>query len=156
MNYLSGRHAMFYLPLFFILVLVLWQKSNKLILNHFISFVLILFLIHYFTSLNFGYYLTWQQDSSTKQAMKIIEELTIDEKQEIELGLSWFFEPSVNYYILKNELKWVNPVDRSGPVGEYEYYYILEEDIAKIEKYNLTLIKEYNSANAYLFAKNNN
>ena len=153
MYFLSGRHAVFYLPLFFILVFILWQKSNNIILTHFVSFLLLIILIHNFSTLNTQYYLTWKQDASTKDAVKIIEDFKKNDDQKTTIGISWFFEPSVNYYIIKNNLTWIEPVDRSGPDGFFNYYYVLEEDLDLLEKYNLTPIKKFKLSNTYLLTQ---
>jgi hypothetical protein len=63
----------------------------------------------------------------------------------IRMGITWRLEPSLNYYIRKNQLTWLNRVDRRGMENRFfHFYYIhLPVDRYLLEKYKLKVIQHY-------------
>ena len=50
----------------------------------------------------------------------------------VTLGITWLFEPTVNYYRLTRGLTWLNPVTRNGPSIAADYYYVMRDDLGRI------------------------
>lgn len=69
---------------------------------------------------------------------------------EYSIGINWLFNPSTNYYIMKNRMLWIKFTNRTGPNGIHDYYYLLESDREFIEKNHLQGIRSFNIAHSYL------
>ena len=72
------------------------------------------------------------------------------EDNSVGLGIDWMFEPSVNFYIMKNRMRWMKKVDRDGPEREFDYYYITSNYKGLLEKYNLRIVRRYDLSGTYL------
>ena len=55
------------------------------------------------------------------------------QKNNIKLGISWLFEPTINFYRKTWHLDWLLPVDRNGPELSDDYYYVFQADTDKIK-----------------------
>ena len=101
------------------------------------------------------YYFDWLYDAQTKE---MITDLNSDfirspvKKSKINLGITWLFEPTINYYRATKNLDWLNPVNRDGYQGEFDYYY-LYNDTDFIKNNNLTIVKEYHISESELAKK---
>jgi hypothetical protein len=52
-------------------------------------------------------------------------------------GATWQLEPMINFYRVAWKLEWMDPVYRQSPAGSYDYYMLLFDDTAHIERLNL-------------------
>jgi hypothetical protein len=94
---------------------------------------------------NLTHSFVWSYDMDTSQAML---DLDADRKASgmsglVRFGVSWEFEPSVNYYFVRRNLKWMDPVTREGLSGAYDYYYALPKDRAELLTKKVRIIREY-------------
>jgi hypothetical protein len=71
---------------------------------------------------------------------------------QISLGISWVFEPTINYYRQTKALNWLKEVNRDGYKGAFDYYYI-ENDSAFVDSTGLTVVKKFNEIQTVLGAK---
>ena len=159
-KYAIDRMAIYLIPIYLILPLLLWEhiyllkhQLSKVIINSFFYALAFIILFHCISCFNISYFYFWKYDASTKKAMKIIYDLTTSEEcfgRRFRIGINWLFEPSTNYYILRKGMDWVERVDRSGPDGKYDYYYLLEEDQDVIGKYDLRIVKSFSLSSSYL------
>ena len=49
------------------------------------------------------------------------------------LGIYKIFDSSINYYRIRDRLTWLSPVDRSGPLGRFDAYYIFANDLPELQ-----------------------
>jgi hypothetical protein len=131
-------------------------KYAKVIANGLFLCIIFALLIYNISCFNLSYYHGWIHDASTKKAMDLIYKLTNAKSsgrtEKYKIGIHWFFEPSTNYYIIKNCMDWVEKTNRDGPDGGYDYYYFFdtEEGRILIKKYNLKIIKTFKVNGAIL------
>lgn len=60
------------------------------------------------------------------------------------LGVSWLFEPAVNFYIQTRGLDWLQPVDRAGLTArDYDYYFYEEDQGDRLASRKLVEIERY-------------
>ena len=114
------------------------------------SFILI---VHFISCFNFTHFFDWKYDASTKDMIRIVMKMNKGkklEKDSVQMGITWNFEPSINYYREKNKLTWMKPVNRNGPDGKYDYYYLPETDRETLKKHKLRVIKKFNISRSYL------
>lgn len=162
-RYPVNRTVIFLIPVFLILILVLWghiyilrSKYARIISNGLFLCIIFILLIYNISCLNFSYYHGWIGDASTKKAMNLIYQLTnaknAGRTEKYRIGIHWFFEPSTNYYIIKNRMDWIEKTNRDGPDGVYDYYYFPDSEKGRslIKKYNLKIIKPFKTSGASL------
>lgn len=148
--FVVGRAAIFFIPLFLLTMLSLWLSSNRRIIHLIFIFVLSIISFHHILSLNWSYYNNWKYDSSNKQ---LLHDILYDSenKEIITIGITWLYEPSLNYYIHRDFSGKIEKVDRSGVSKNYDYYYVSTEDKHLLEKRNVIFLKYYSTSDSYLF-----
>ena len=136
---LIRRYGLLYAPLFLLCLacivnqLDLMANIRKLTTSFFYILALA-FMLHTFWCYSPDTYLDWPYERDTKQ-------MVTDLSREVEksgsppsvtLGITWLFEPTVNYYRLTRGLTWLNPVTRNGPSIAADYYYVMRDDLGRI------------------------
>ena len=155
------RTAIFIVPLFLLLFLLLWSNfqfifSNitQRVMNTLFLCLMLLMILHNILSANLDSFYNWRYDAATKEVMGIIKQTTQETRhapgKKYTIGVNWLFVPSTNYYIFVNKIQWMEPTTRKGPDGIYDFYYILDSDKPIIKKYNLRIIKFFDLPKAYL------
>ena len=113
---------------------------------------MLLLLAHQVACFNITHFYVWSYDAHTKEAMKMIRAASsgeIHKAREVKIGINWLFEPATNYYIFKDKLYWIDWTTRSGPDGEYSYYYFRGDDKDIINKRNLKIVKYFPVSDSY-------
>lgn len=156
------RAAIFFIPLFTFLVLLLWShvaesrsERSRFLIRSIFEGSTILVVLFFILRVNVTHFHLNRPDAHTKDMMKLIEEMTRPKRMppaSLRIGVHWWFEPAVNYYIIKNSLGWIHFVDRSGLNATFDYYYMREDDKDTIGKLNLHVIKKYDVCDTYLAA----
>lgn len=148
--YLLERFALFLVPLFvFVLVFLLNQilqtgKTGKIISTILFITLTIGSFLNFSKCANLHYTTNWDYDADTKDMITdLINEKELSGKQDIKLGISWLFEPTVNFYRITKKLDWLKKVNRKGFRQDCDYYYILPEDHIKMNSLQKTTIKYY-------------
>lgn len=148
--YLVERFALFLVPLFgFILIFLLnflmtSEKPMKIIGFSLSSGLIIAMLWHFNNCYNFKYTFNWDYDADTKNMLlDLSKEKENTKVKKVRLGITWLFEPTINFYRQTKNLDWLEEVDRKGIRSNYDYYYVAKIDEDKIPKLNKTLIKKY-------------
>jgi hypothetical protein len=105
--------------------------------------------------LNTAYNHVWRYDAGTKQAMQTMAALERQREprrsgQQVRLGIDWVFEPSTNFYRVKDRMDFLEPTSREGPEGAYDYYYLMTEDRPLIERYHLEILTVFPDSGALL------
>jgi hypothetical protein len=147
--YIAERFALFITPLFFLLFAYFFDalasggKALRLISISSLPVVTLAMCYHLLSCLNTSYALNWNYDASTKQMISDLKkEKELIGIKKIDLGITWWFEPSINFYRVTNHLDWLNKVKREGPKGEHDYYYISIEEQSLVPKERV-IIKTY-------------
>ena len=156
-KFLINRMAIFFIPLFFLAIIYFigqYFNTKKLLqAKHYLVIVLALLLsIHTVLSANTTSFLSWRFEAQTKEMLNDLQTLKNNEhKTKINLGISWLYEATINYYIKAKKYTWLTKVENEGPKqGNYDYYYIMKEDKKFIEKYSKKIIKEYTISGSLL------
>ncbi|MCX6291765.1 MAG: glycosyltransferase family 39 protein [Bacteroidetes bacterium] len=157
-----GRFSIFLFPLWMVHVGFLMQyfmstgyRNVTLII---LSFAALNSVISFCKSSNFYLSAEWSYDSETKnmiQALASDLRMNNDSSKTIKLGISWPFEPTINFYRVTKGLTWLLPVDRNGFNKTDDYFYIFGNELRLLETYEYNIIKEYKSTNTFL-VKNKN
>lgn len=159
-SYFKERFAMFLVPLFFLSLInalvFFWEDYFilKTISSVFALVTIVVIALICKSSLNTSYTYNWQYDADTK---KLLNDLSFVQKLEnrnsFNLGITWLFEPTINFYRETKKLYWLAPVNRDGVKGDYDFYYVHESEYEGLEKTNKLFIKNYSISKATLFKK---
>jgi hypothetical protein len=163
-QFLMGRTALVYAPLFLVYIIFLFQRFNEFRAGENIQLVLnslwVIILLINFKAINFSNTFEWQYDTYNKQALDIIEEDQKEGKQSvISIGINWLFEPSLNFYRIAEDKQWLKPLSHDGYQEEsYQYYYLLKEKDQQVidaaEGKGWSLMSAFPNG-AYLYKNNN-
>jgi hypothetical protein len=111
-------------------------------------------LAQYLLALDVTMYETWAYDRSTKHFIDVITQRELGRERMVRLGVTWLFEPSVNFYRYQRRLPWIYPVDRSGPRRGSDYYILTGSDVALVSALGLNQIARDEVADAVLAVPN--
>jgi hypothetical protein len=154
--YIMERFALFITPLY---LLVLIYLFNVLLTGrNFIKYAGVLLCIciasgmclHFSRCVNLSYASTWKYDANIKEMIRDLEqERASMGKEKIRLGITWLFEPGINFYRITKKIDWLEKVDRKGVSGDYDYYYTSGEELDSIPA-GKKIINKYPLSDSYL------
>ena len=128
------RFALFIFPILVLNVAfgleILFQNAPKLavLLG---TVIVVLSVWNFSRQVNIHTYRDWAYDADTKTAITILAqdyEAHPGIKSRIHLGVSWVFEPTMNFYRLQMGLDWMAPADREGPGPGDDYLYVFRDE----------------------------
>ncbi len=108
---------------------------------------------HTINAANFKYFSEWKYDANTKNMILELEKVVPEKtkNQTVKLGINWLFEPTINFYRQTRNLDWLEKVTREGIDDNYDYLYVLKDQLPDIE--NAAIIKEYEISQSVLLKK---
>jgi hypothetical protein len=147
----SDRAALFFIPIFMLLIVfLLFDLNDNKLLKIPSLLILILFtaLVSYnaIKHCNLKYYVDWDYDMAGKEMLNDIHRSIskTDGNKNINLGTFWIFEPSANYYRISRNLKWLNEVSRdSFKEKPFDFYYLRASDTLGMNFNSSDIIKIY-------------
>lgn len=110
--------------------------------------------VHTLRSLDARTVFAWPYDASNKV---VVERLMAEHQRrpttQMRVGITWLFEPSLNYYRRTWRLEWLRPFDRAGFSAADDYRYVLEPDLPQVQRYtNQTPVASFIVSRSFLFA----
>jgi hypothetical protein len=96
-----------------------------------VALVLATFAIEFAAEWNVKSFWVWRYDADTKQIFEKLEAAPKPGGQEagaVRLGVSWVYEPALNYYRDVRKAAWLAPVQRDGFDGVRQFYVLRPED----------------------------
>ena len=91
----------------------------------------------------------WRYDADTLKMLKYLETQK-PQGRNLRLGIVWMHEPAINFYIDTKMVSGFDMVTREGVNGEYDFYYVKNEDFIALMKRGKKLIKYYPLSDNYL------
>lgn len=153
-KYLTDRTAILFVPLFILAIIagieaagLLWPLRSVRAVS-FIALTAAVFTmaVDYLPAVNLRYTARWRYDADTAEMLR---DLTAGQPRRefrapIRLGVTWYLEPAVNYYAATDNISWLRKVTRASITeGEYDFYYVSDEDFKLLDKRKLTLLRHY-------------
>lgn len=162
--FLMGRFALFIYPLFILtscfLVADIWDNVYKYIYKYLC--VGFLFLIsgicftHTCYSLNTSWYYDWKYDMNTKKMLIDLNKVQHEAGAQIfSIGVTWIFEPSINFYQKTLHLDWLGRVDRNGFKFPNNYFYVSSEDLSSAQQNKVEIIYYFTDTKSSLVRYSN-
>jgi hypothetical protein len=154
-DYPVGRFAVFLYPVFivhlgFFLSYFIEHGYKRIILPMIISIALSCALF-FALNTNVHAYPEWGYDQHTKSVMQQLaasHDETTNEK--VKLGITWVFEPTVNYYRQKMKLEWLLPADRDGVTVSDNYYYVFDQERNLLDPSGYEVITAFKNTGTWL------
>lgn len=154
--YPYARTGLYFVPLVVFTAAALWKSTSG---RRWFSVgsgaplvcLSLLSLAQFLAMLQFDHYGEWRFDRSNKRIVQEIRALHARRPAStVRVGVSYLFEPSLNFYRRRYRLNWMAEVDRSNPDGEFDYYVLLAEDRPVIQKRGLKVVYSDPSAGVFL------
>tara|TARA_B100000780_G_C21111999_1_gene449466 strand:- start:162 stop:1256 length:1095 start_codon:yes stop_codon:yes gene_type:complete len=155
-DYPVSRFSMFLFPIYMIqfgffmnyLTTVKWLKAPTIILAVSAS---ILTILNFISKADLYVYKEWEYDSQTRNMISVLtNEVDKENLKSMNMGIDWMFEPAINYYIVKNQLTWLNTVDRNGISPTDEYLYIESKHLPKYYQFKYCIVKRFKQSKTIL------
>lgn len=132
--YPENRTGIYFIPLTMLaafgLVRILGERPGlPRWIGHAIATVLLLAAVEFVAQWNVKSFLVWSYDADTKRVFSALEAAPKPPGQ-IRLGVSWVFEPALNYYRAVRNATWMAPVERDGFTGTRQFYVVSAADQA--------------------------
>ena len=139
-DYLTGRFALFLLPLMllnfaFLSHYLITRFNNKVLLIS-IAFIALLSTYRFYYNYSITSNAEWGYDSNTKKAMELIASEYPETSDSVSIGVSWQFEPTTNFYRTMWKLNWVKPIERYALNKPHNYYLLSITDLESIQLFN--------------------
>ena len=170
--YVGGRTAIYFIPLFLLVLLTALQSLSTIKLPIIKTSVIALNIIlgfltgfHFLHSQNINKYYMDNDNGSTREAVDLVKKLTQhrnDKDRSISVGTHWIFTPQWNFYILKNHLTWIKIMPYCQDLKHnYDFYYLytqkqmpfdpnIENDLSMIKEKDLKIIHRFKHLGTYL------
>jgi hypothetical protein len=157
--FLTGRAALFLLPLFGLTVVfacdaLVERTEFKWVGTLAASLLGLAAAAHTAASVNTTHTHSWAYDADTKTMVEDLREFAEPRQppsRRLRLGAEWIYQPTVNYYLSRHGIDWLEPMTRHGFEGSYDFYfYDRSESEELLSGMTLTVLKEYPSTDRVL------
>lgn len=143
-------YPLFILALFFALDEI---EKAKNMLTVFAAGIGLLFVFHFYKTIRTSSVMEWKEDASNREVLNDLQK-QVDEmqsKRELHLGITWTFEPGLNYERSYRNLPWLSPLTRDGIESDYDFYYVSREDSLVLAQRGKVLLNYYPESRTSLF-----
>jgi hypothetical protein len=111
----------------------------------------LLLAAHFLNSMQCTYVSQWDYDAANRSVLSDLGELQkTEQKKPLRLGITWIFEPGLNYERNYRNLEWLQPLNRDGIENEYDYYYVISEDSALLASRGRKVVRFYRESRTSL------
>lgn len=158
--YLQERTALFYFPLFILLMAFLFDdliNKNKKIFQGIIIGIAILFTFNFFVNINFHHVKSWKKEADTKDMIKDIidyKNTNYNSYKPIALSVfkwSWLYDNDICYYKQKYHLDWLKFTNYYYYKDSSDIVLLDKSDVDSLNNPSLKLLMDYPCSNMVLF-----
>jgi hypothetical protein len=145
----TAFHFLLYFSVICLLLAECGMSSGMAVVRNIAAYFLLALAIgmawHSWKNINLDHTLVWKYDADIKKMLTVLESdvRCRGVKGKIAFGVSWTFEPSINYYYAVKRPDWLPIVTREGVQADYDYYYVRPEDMAELLKKNVDILVKY-------------
>jgi hypothetical protein len=159
-QFLESRTGVFFIVLFNINILLLVSYLSSTQLKRIGNVTCIAYsgflFVNLITEYNLDFYNEWKYDSCTKKMLELVEQdhKASNTKDSVTIGITWLFEPTINFYKTTKKITWLKKATRKGYSGGYDYYYVTNDE-AFFQRNKLISLQNFSTCNAILVKKQN-
>lgn len=101
-------------------------------------------LAHFAIAMQHNYAIQWTYDSDNRKVLDELEKRKAASQQDsLHVGITWFYEPGLNYERKQRACPWLQPFTQEGVSGEYDYFYVSPEDSLMLSERGKKVIVYY-------------
>jgi hypothetical protein len=155
--YPMGRYALYYFPLFSILLIYLFEqlytKFGGSIKAAFLG-ITFFFITNFLLAFNLNYVHDWQSESDIKNMINFLIKHRKEippKKNNLMIGISSQFPTDIDFYRGLYHIDWLNAVtSQTSMYPLNDYFYIEKKDSVKLPNIKSKTIKEFTNSNTFL------
>ncbi|MGZ5303101.1 MAG: hypothetical protein ACXWDO_03220, partial [Bacteroidia bacterium] len=150
----NGRLALYFIPLFVLLVIYGLDKFNPFQISTVIGLIITLIAgTHFINNINLNKTYNWSGDADTPEMLSVIYDLEKNTKvtDPVRLGTYWADEPNINYYRIHNNYSWLRVMSREGFLPNDEYVFATPEMFRFFNREMLRVVKVFPGTGNILF-----
>lgn len=136
--FLFHRTALLFIPLFAVATVFLLPDLLKLLpqrIQNATGLGLALLVAgHFLLVRQHAQVLEWPLDAHNKAVLTRVADAPRAPDQKVRIGISWYFEPGLNFYRRQQDYQWLDSLTRDGFEGAFDYYYLHDADQAFLSR----------------------
>ncbi len=108
--------------------------------------------IHFIIAMNTNVSIEWPYDAGNKSLMSYLDSIHQNEKnKKINVGITWIFEPGLNFYRETGKREWLTKFTREGvQEKEYDIYYVLSNDTSLLKEKEKVVLRKFPLSDSYI------
>lgn len=138
-----ARTVQYMYPLFIIAILFTADAVPKYAGIIVVNVMAILLSIHFLNVTGTTYFTQWRYDASNRVILDKLNSLHDSDGEQLRVGVTWIFEPGLNYERNYRSYEWLAPFNRDGITGEYDYFYVDATDSVKLSAQGKKVLEYY-------------
>ncbi len=160
--YLQERTALFYFPLFILLMAFLFDdliRQRSKLFTGIIVGIAVLFLCNFIVNINFHYVKSWKKEADTKDLIEYITQnksaLCNGEKR-VSLSVfkwCWLYDNDIYYYKQRNHLDWLNFTGYYYYKDATDFVFLDKRDVDSLYNPSLRFAKDFPCSDMKLYVK---
>ncbi|UTW64253.1 hypothetical protein KFE98_08980 [bacterium SCSIO 12741] len=160
-NLLSFRTALYFYPLFFYFIALFLDEVLPVLPERFKRLVewppvIIAFglIFNFALQVNTHSAREWKYEENSREVYQSFKELQTQYNDPVPLhvGITWLFEPSLNFYRVADPEAITSPFNRDGLSAKQNYFYVIPGDTVGLPR-EVQLIKEYSNTGNRLYRR---
>jgi hypothetical protein len=154
--FLKDRFALYIVPLFMLsfvfLVDALGRKGRSAPFSIPFWALALVMCLHTLNSLDLKSFIIWKYDQDDARIITLLqEEKERKQLRQVQLGITWIYEPVLNFYRKQMKLDWLKELNREGTKPDDDFQCITEADTIQVPHYKGDLIVHAFPESATLF-----
>lgn len=154
-KFLEERFALFVFPLFIVAFIFLFSMAvslsngKKYIAGGAMLVIVAAGTVHLARAANVTYNYNWHYDADTKSMLADLQKVR-GQAMDVRLGITWYYEPAINFYRTTRKMTWLMPVIRYGLGDDNNFIYVDTADARNFA--GEPVLKTYNITGSRLIA----
>jgi hypothetical protein len=142
-TYPQARMALYWIPFVTLTVAAAWARTNVGSAARVAGWAIALVVMTVDISLfDVATYADWIADAPDASLVERIIDNHGEGGRRVTVGGSWILEPSMNFYRATRRLDWMSPMERRPPEEGDDYYVLIKEDRAEVDRLRLRVLFE--------------
>jgi hypothetical protein len=140
-TYPQARMALYWIPFVTLAIALAWSRTRAGSVSRVGGWaVALLVVVVDLSLLDVTTYADWKPDAPDAA---LVDNIVNDHRgsgRQVTVGGSWVLEPSMNFYRVTRRLDWMRPMERRPPDAGDDYYVLVKEDRATVDRLRLHVL----------------
>jgi hypothetical protein len=148
-NFISGRTALFFLPILFLLFLFVIQRSERMF-QYLVLLFTVFSLTHFCLTINTNSFYDFREQADVKNAMQLLRTIPDQQCEKNTISSTLPFGEQVSYYLLRFGMNNFTDIPAKEEIQDCEYYYFTAQQM-KTQFKDAEIIQEFPKTQTVLF-----